>query len=134
MAQPVNLTLRIDGSVFEFELEPLGEDLYRVADVPSIFELEYFEYRDVLRLREADDGVFDLVEIAERGRWRMFDYLLSLQFSKSAELAAVLTRVTDAQGVWVRDFGGFLLILLPPDCIWDPTREIEAASKASPGD
>jgi hypothetical protein len=120
----------IDGSFSDCELEPLGEDLYRVVEVPDIFDLEHFGYRDVLRLRRAEDGRLHLVEVAERGGWRMFDYVISRQFAESTELAAVLARVVQAQGVWVRDFGGCLCILLPPDCIWDPERELDAALEA----
>jgi len=123
----------IDGSILSCEVESLGEDLYRVVDVPGFFELGYFSYRDVFRLRKADDGVFDLLEIAERGGWHMFDYVLPKNFAESNQLAAVLTQVTNARGVWVREMGGLLFILLPPDCIWDPTRELQAASKEIAG-
>ena len=36
-----------------------------------------------------------------------------------------------AGGAWVLDFGGRLSFLLPPNSIWDPTRELEAASEVS---
>ena len=130
MTGSVDMEFRVDGSFAECKLEPLGDGLYRVVDVPGPFDHEYFGYRDVLRLRPAEDGVLDLVEIAERGGWRMFDYIISKQFAESTELAAVLERVTQAQGVWVRDLGGLLVILLPPHCIWDPVRELDAAIKA----
>ena len=119
--------------MYDYKLEALGEDLYRVIHVPGVFESEHLGYRDVLRLRPAPDGVFDLVEVTERGRWRLFDFIISKQFAESAELAAFLARVQAAEGAWVRDFGGILLIVLPPDSNWDSTRELEAASAASAG-
>lgn len=136
MANIITLTLRIPAeglTMQDYELEALGEDLYRVVNVPGIFDFEHFGYRDVLRLRRAQGGIFELVEIAERGRWRLFDFIISKEFAESTELAAFLARVEAAQGVWVRDFGGCLVILLPPDSIWDPTRQLEVASAASAG-
>ena len=133
MAPRITLTLRIlaDDSMQDYELEPLGDDLYRVVIVPSIFDSEHVHYHDVLRVKPIDDGIFELVEIVERGRWRLFDFLLSKEFAESTELAAFLARVEAAQGVWVRDFVGCLLILLPPNSIWDPTRELLVAHAAT---
>ena len=134
MASTVTLTLRIPAEEFtieNYELEPVGDDLYRVVVVPGIFDSECFGYRDVLRLRRMEDGVFELVEVAERGRWRVFDFMLWKEFAESPELAAMLKRVEAAQGVWVREFGGCLLILLPPNSIWDPASELQAASEAT---
>jgi hypothetical protein len=134
MASTIALDLRIPSEEFTmrgYEVEPLGGDLYRVVVVPGAFDSEFFAYHDVLRLRRMEDGAFELVEVAERGRWRMLDFVLSKEFAESPELAAFLARLEAAQGVWVRDFGGLLFLLLPPESIWDPTRELEAESEAA---
>lgn len=96
-----------------------------------MIEDEHFGYQDILRLRRAPDGVFELVEVKERGGWRRFDYLISEKFAQAAELAAILARVQAANGVWVRDFGGCLGILLPRDSTWDPTDEIAESAGTS---
>jgi hypothetical protein len=66
-----------------------------------------------------------------QGRAMIGDFLLSKEFAESAELAALLACVEAAEGVWVRDFGGCPLILLPPNSIWDPTRELLVAHAAT---
>jgi len=134
MTATVTLTFRIpaEGMTLEdYDLESLGGDLYRAMIVPGPFEADYFGFRDVLRLRRAPDGVLELVEVAERGAWKRFDFMISQAFAESTELAAFVARVEAAGGAWVRDFGGCVSILLPPNSIWNPTRELEAALNAS---
>lgn len=134
MTTSVTLTFRIpaDGTIVDgYELEALGGDLYRAVIVPGPFEAEYFCFRDVLRLTRAPDGELELVEVAERGGWKRFDFVISKAFAESKELAALVARVDAAGGAWVRDFGGCLSILLPPNSIWNPTRDLKAALSPS---
>ena len=115
-----------------YELEPLGEGLYRAVVVPAVLEAEHFGYMDALALREAPDGVYELVGVSERGGWHRFDFVISEEVAKSGKLAAVLSRVWNAGGIWVRDFGGCLSILFPPGSGWDPTEEIDAVCRTDP--
>jgi hypothetical protein len=129
----VTLTFRIPAegmTLVDRELEALREDLYRAVVVPAMFEAEYFGFRDVLRLRPAADGVPELVEVTERGGWKRFDFVVSQAVAESYRFAALVARVEEAGGAWARDFGGWLSFLLPPNSIWDPTRELEALGAA----
>src|SRR5262245_10659191 len=115
MADRVTLDLRIpaeDTSLYGYALEALGGDLYRVCEVPDLFEVnESFAFQDILRLKRAEDGMMEFVEVAEKGRWRnCLDVIISAQLAESSELAAFLARVEASQGVWVRDFGGWLRV------------------------
>lgn len=129
----INVRIPSEGlTLCGYELEPLGEGLYRAVVVPAVFEAEHFGYMDVLELKEASDGVHELVHVRERGGWHRFDFVISEEVAKSDRLTALLSRVWNAGGIWVRDFGGCLSILFPPGAGWDPTEEIDAACRADP--
>jgi len=135
MANTITIDVRIPSegmTLCDYELEPLGEGLYRAVVVPAVFEAEHFGYMDVLELRPAPDGVHELIGIRERGGWRRFDFVISEQFATSDELADILSRVCNVGGIWVRDFGGCLAILFPPGSEEDPTEAIGAACAACP--
>jgi hypothetical protein len=133
MANRIKVDLRIPPEgvmLHDYELEPLQGDLYRVVDIPSPFDDDWFEFQDTLRLRRAEDGVLEVAEVVERGRWKRFEFVISEQFAKSDEFNAFVARVVSAQGVWVLDFGGCLSVFLPPSSIWNPEPELEAANTA----
>lgn len=57
MGTRTTLTFRIPGEgTRQYELEVLGGGLYRLAEIPGVFEDADFAFQDVLRLTPAADG------------------------------------------------------------------------------
>ena len=116
------------GSTGSLQVEPLGGTLHRVAEIPSALFGDPFECGDVIDVVTAADGVCELREVRERGNWRRFDFLVTRAHAESPELARVLDRVVGAGGQWVRDAGGVLSIVLPPDSTWDPNDDVHGCA------
>ena len=114
-----------------FEVEPLGSDLYRVADIPiMIFGPRDIEYGDIVELVPARGNTYELRGVRQRSGWRRFDVLISPAVVDSVEFREVLSRVEADGGLWVRDFGGCLSIVMPPDSTWDPTADMRDGDPA----
>jgi hypothetical protein len=114
--------------VREFQVEPLGNNLYRVMEIPVL--VETVSYRDIVELTRGQDDVYECVAVRELAGWRRFDFLVAKD-AASERLTEILSRVVAAGGVWNRALGGWLSIVMPPDSTWDPTAEIRGGP-ASP--
>ena len=105
------------------EVEQLDYERYRITEVPSqIFD--FVGYQDIAELVPCPGGMHELSAIKVPGGWRRFDFVVSRAHAESDTCAAVLARAVEMGGLWVRDVGGLLSILLPPHSVWDPTEEL----------
>jgi hypothetical protein len=134
----VAIYIRGEGTSIQFPAEglttsanvtQLSDRLYRLESVPLLSEAASF--RDIIEADRLPDGKLRFCRIAQRSGWRTFSFLLSKEGSDNENIRRVLVKVDDAGGHWERVFGGFLLICLPPNVGWNPTREVlRAASTA----
>lgn len=124
----LNLLVESDEIVVQsiIAFSPLENGLYRVAEIPSVILEGVIGFHDVVRLSEQSDGAVQLEEIEEPANWIRRDYIISKELAASTELEAALRRVLGAGGQWVRDFGGILSILMPPDGDLDAIVNVEA--------
>jgi hypothetical protein len=110
-------------ALVDLEVELLPDGLYRIEEIPfggaTPFEFD-LQYRDIVELVRGDDGTYELRSIRERGGWRRFDFLLSADYMGSPDMERWLSQARTAGGLWIREAGGFVTIVLPPDCNWNP--------------
>ena len=119
----VNLRALGFDAVCEWEFEELPSGLYRIVEIPfgALDPLDIdLQYGDVVELAPSSDGMHELRSIRERGGWRRFDFVLSRDYVGSQEMEQWLSRVEAAGGSWIREAGGAVTIVLPPDSNWDP--------------
>ena len=124
--QTITLDVRIPeiGTLYDFEVEVLGNGLYRIVEVPfgpGTPGFNVIEYQDIVELAMASDGIYELRSVRARSRWRRFDFVLSFEYEESEAFANLLSRVEESGGTWVREAEGLLSIFLPPDSVWDPS-------------
>lgn len=107
-------------TINNFAVEALGDELYRIAEVPSVLDGGGFEYGDIVELVACEDGEYDLRSIKQRGNWRRFDLLVPVEYLKSEGGVRLISQIEAFGGVWVHDAGGILSIVLPPEITWAP--------------
>lgn len=109
------------------EVEILPNGLFRIEEIPfglgAPLEVD-LQYRDIVELERNRDGTYELLAIRERGGWKRFDFLLPADYVDSDEMEKWLSDVEAAGGIWIREFGGCVTIMLPPDSRWDPNPSI----------
>jgi hypothetical protein len=121
----INLWLDREGQYDGLYVEPLGGSLYRVADIPHPwFGPHEIEYGDLVELERVAANTYEVRCVTQRGGWRRFEFLISPQWAASEAFERLMSDVLENGGLCVRDFGGYLSIVLPPDSTWDPTNDV----------
>src|SRR5438552_15705601 len=90
----------------DFEVEPLGGNLYRVADIPDMtFGPHDFEYGDIVELEPAGGNTYELRGVRQPSGWRRFNFLISPAWVASDAFRSVLSRVEPDGVLGVGGFG-----------------------------
>src|ERR1051325_10885846 len=100
-----------DGATAECELLKLSDNIYRVEQVVPFIEL--VSYHDTIETTTSVDGSLIFRRVVKKSDYTKYDYAVSKKVAESAELRAVLDRVTQLGGYWERMFGGLLFVFLP---------------------
>jgi hypothetical protein len=131
---PVNLRALLGyDALWDLEVEPLPTGLYRIAEIPfggaTPFEIDV-QYRDIVELIRDCEGRYELRSVRERGGWKRFDFLLSADYVGSKDMERWLSEAQAAGGTWIREAGGLVTMMLPPDSDWDPRASSAAGRQA----
>ena len=127
----INLRDAIEGQFGGFDVEPLGRSLYRMADIPSVlFRPHDIEYGDLVELEPVAANTYEIRGVRQRSGWRRFDFGISLEWAASEAFQRLMSNVQENGGLCMRDFGGCLSIVLPPDSTWDPTDDVRSGGPA----
>ena len=119
---------------YEVDVEPLGDDLYRIVDVLPLFSCHPdLQFHDVVELTPFATDMFTLRAVRQRSEWRRFDFVISRAILESTALQDVAERVDAADGFCVVDFGSLVAIFLPPGSSYDPTEDVATACKGQAG-
>ena len=111
---------------------PLGSGEYRleqdplsclIADRPRDLK-DLPNYGDVIAAEVIGPGALRFVKVVERAPLKRFQFLIPRDIAESRALEIVLSKVEAITGHWERVMGGVLIIYLPKDCNYDPSKEI----------
>ncbi len=85
-------------------------------------------YGDVIEAVEITARTLQFVRVVERAPLKRFQFLLSQDVAESPALEPILSRVEALDGRWERVFGGVLIMYLPEDSEYDPSKELKKLS------
>jgi hypothetical protein len=127
MSQVEFIRLRTPEGETEVAVTSLVADaLYRLEEPMGCWS--DFGMHDVVRVTKERDGIYRIIELVHSAGYRRFDFLLNRDLFETDEVKNVLTKVQELGGQWVREFGGKLIINLPPTAEYDPSQDLVEAS------
>jgi hypothetical protein len=101
-----------NGDSEKLALTVVGENLRRLDESSFLGEAVY---GDVIRVREADDGAFVFIEVAQRTTLVSRTWIMSADTLQNQRIKAILASVMEVGGMWEQAFGGMLMIHVPPE-------------------
>lgn len=135
MNEPMDVSIEYPGGVTDNStlVTPLGSGRFRLElDPLSCFSAECPQdlrelpnYGDVIEAVDIASGTLRFVKVVERAPLKRFQFLLSRDYAESPELEMVLSRVETLNGHWERVFGGVLILYLPEDSDYDPSKKLK---------
>lgn len=107
-----------EGIEMSLPVTPLGEGVVRIEAMP--FMVEEVSFRDVVRVEKRADGSLEFVCVLEPANWRTYAMILSREAADGQDAQQFCLRLQELGCYWERDFGGLLLIAVPPELEIDP--------------
>jgi hypothetical protein len=83
MPDPESIVINVwseDGQWGGLEVEPLGDGVYRVIDIPCALSGPHdFEFGDLVELEQVALDTYEVRAVRQRAGWRRFDFVISLR-------------------------------------------------------
>jgi len=102
-----------DALAMSLPVTEFGEHLVRLEAIP--FMTEAANFRDIIEVKRRTDGALEFMRVVERSNWRIFTFFLSPEEAESTQTQECCSRLWSMGCYWERDFGGCLLVGVPPD-------------------
>jgi hypothetical protein len=107
-----------DGLTMSLPVTKLGDNLVRLEAVPFITEAA--NLCDIVEVKIQADGSYEFVRVVQPSNWRVYELFLSGEEAESPQIEQFCSRLHSIGCYWERNFGGCLLIGVPPDLDVDP--------------
>ena len=107
-----------DGLTMSLPVTKLGDNFIRLEAVP--FATEAANLCDIVEVKMRTDGSYEFVRVVQPSNWRVYELFLSREEAESPQTEQFCSRLHSIGCYWERNFGGCLLIGVPPDLDVDP--------------
>lgn len=128
MADTVDESVQLTDSITEtMSVTPLGEDLFRLEDMPisALFEEMDIAQGDVIKATRDPDGSLRFSMVVVRSSLRMRGFLVGRDILESDAFRVFTDTLTAAGGSSERVFGGVLVVHVPDGSPFNPAVELD---------
>jgi hypothetical protein len=111
-AKPINAQVHFRSGVEPLPLTSLGDGLYRL-ELSRLFA-SHPTMGDIIECESLPDGALKFRRIVKSADFQRLEFVVDREVAESERLAIFLDTVIGMGGNWERNFGGWLVLFLPP--------------------